>query len=80
MTSELVLEGAPRSNGALLFDEPWQARAFGIAVALVEERGLAWDGFRSRLVAAIAEAPSRTYWESWLTACEGWVAAIVHSP
>jgi nitrile hydratase accessory protein len=74
MTRDAVLEGAPRSNGALVFDEPWQARAFGLAVALVEGRRLAWDAFRSRLVTAIADDPSRPYWESWLAALEEWVA------
>ena len=74
MTREVVLDGAPRSNGALVFEEPWQARAFGLAVALVEGRGLEWDAFRSRLMTAIANAPARPYWESWLTALEAWVA------
>jgi hypothetical protein len=76
MSRELVLSGAPRSNGALVFDEPWQARAFGLAVARVEQRSMEWDAFRSGLVAAIAGAPSRPYWESWLTALEALVEGV----
>jgi hypothetical protein len=52
------------------FDEPWQARAFALAVVTVEQLGLPWDAFRDRLKAAIADDPHRPYWESWLTALE----------
>jgi hypothetical protein len=52
------------------FDEPWQARAFALAVAAVDELGLPWDTFRDHLKAAVAGAPDRPYWESWLAALE----------
>ena len=52
------------------FDEPWQARAFALAVLSVEQLGLPWDAFRDRLKTAIANNPHRPYWESWLTALE----------
>jgi hypothetical protein len=52
------------------FDEPWQARAFAMAVVTVERFGLPWDAFRDRLKAAVADDPHRPYWESWLTALE----------
>jgi nitrile hydratase accessory protein len=52
------------------FTAPWEGRVFAMAVALVRERGLPWDEFRSRLVAAIDEAPERPYYESWLVALE----------
>jgi hypothetical protein len=38
-------EALPRSNGELVFEEPWQARAFGVAVGLIQEQKL--DGRRS---------------------------------
>ena len=38
----------PRSNGELVFAAPWQARAFGICVAVLEREGLGWDDFRER--------------------------------
>jgi nitrile hydratase accessory protein len=58
----------PRQNGELVFDAPWQGRVFGMALALVEERGLDWDDFRQRLIAAIESDPTRPYYESWTTA------------
>jgi hypothetical protein len=60
----------PRRNGELAFDEPWQGRAFGAALAVVQAHGLDWDDFRRRLVAAVGDDPARPYWESWLVALE----------
>lgn len=62
------LAALPRRNGELAFDEPWQGRAFGTAVALVQALGLDWDEFRRRLIAAIADEPDRPYWDSWVAA------------
>ena len=31
------------------FNEPWQARAFGMAVAATERFDLPWDAFRDEL-------------------------------
>ena len=52
------------------FDEPWQARVFGMAVATCEAEGWPWDEVRDRLKAAVAEAPERPYYDSLLTAFE----------
>jgi hypothetical protein len=61
----------PRSNGELVFEAPWQARVFGLAAALVETQ-FAGDRepFRQRLIAAIAQDPQRSYWDSWAVALE----------
>lgn len=67
----------PRVNGELAFDEPWQGRAFGTAVALVTSLGLEWEAFRSRLVAAIEADPGRPYWDSWVSALADLVATHV---
>ena len=64
------LEGVPRKNGELVFEAPWQSRAFGMAVALTEQGDYAWAEFRRRLVEEIAEAPEREYYASWLEAFE----------
>lgn len=51
---EMRGEGAPpRSNGELIFNEPWEGRAFGIAVALSQAGHYSWDAFRARLIEAI---------------------------
>ena len=66
----------PRRNGELAFDEPWQARAFAIAQAVVESCfGGDREPFRQLLIAAIAAEPARPYWDSWATALEELVVA-----
>jgi hypothetical protein len=40
----------------------------GMALAVVQERGLDWDEFRRRLIAAIDADPTRPYYESWTVA------------
>ena len=40
----------PRSNGELVFEEPWESRAFGIAVALHDAGVLDFEMFRARLI------------------------------
>jgi hypothetical protein len=64
----------PRSNGELAFDEPWQGRALGMAIALVERFDLDWDDFRRHLIAAIEADPDRAYWDSWAAALDAFVA------
>jgi nitrile hydratase accessory protein len=60
----------PRSNGELVFDAPWEGRAFAMALGLVDALGLEWDEFRARLIAEIDAQPDRPYYESWLAAVE----------
>ena len=59
----------PRKNGELVFQAPWEGRAFGIAVALNEKGVYDWDVFRRRLVSEIGGGSSG-YYESWLNALE----------
>jgi nitrile hydratase accessory protein len=68
----------PRSNGELVFAEPWESRAFGMAVTLAEAGAFTWDEFRDRLVARIAvweaqhgvDDPDFRYYACWLDALE----------
>jgi nitrile hydratase accessory protein len=64
----------PRRNGELVFDEPWQGRVFGMAVALSEQGLLPWEEFRQALIAEIAAAEARggefRYYHAWLAAFE----------
>ena len=57
----------PRKNGELVFQAPWEGRAFGIAVVLHEKGAYSWEEFRDRLVRNVADGSS-AYYESWLTA------------
>ena len=69
----------PRKNGELVFNAPWESRAFGMAAALYEQ-GLyqRWDEFRDRLIAEISAWEGRhrergepwNYYERWLAALE----------
>jgi len=64
-----------------VFAEPWEARAFAIALTLSGGEGFSWDEFRNRLIAEIAQADavreprdgadaSPKYYECWLAALE----------
>lgn len=59
----------PRKNGELVFQAPWEGRAFGLAVVLNEKGAYTWNAFRTRLVEQIASG-SPDYYEKWLTALE----------
>ena len=65
---------APRKNGELVFEAPWQGRAFGMAVALHEQQLYDWEEFRRRLIGEIARADAggdpSGYYERWLAAFE----------
>ncbi len=62
----------PRKNGELVFEAPWQGRAFGLAVVLNEKGAYPWDHFRTGLVEQIAQGTS-DYYENWLNALESLV-------
>lgn len=83
-----TLEGTvapPRTNGELVFEAPWQSRAFGLAVALHGAGAYTWEEFSARLAAEIAAGSSTSsddtvlpvapgaeaaYYERWLEALE----------
>jgi len=64
------LDGLPRKNGELVFEAPWQGRAFGMAAVLRKERGFEWEAFRGALIERIAREPDAPYYSSWLAALE----------
>lgn len=80
LTDRLPTEGKgapPRDNGELLFSEPWEATAFGIAVGLSDQKSYEWEFFRQRLIEKIADANGcEAYYESWAKALE---AAVIDS-
>lgn len=67
----------PRSNGELQFAAPWEARAFGLAVALSEAGLYRWGDFSQGLARQIAtegaDASPATYYERWLATLESLV-------
>ena len=77
---ELDVEGPsspPRSNGELVFAEPWESRAFGVTIALHQDGLFTWDEFKDRLIAAIArreaahpDGEDYRYYACWLDALQ----------
>lgn len=61
--------GLPRKNGELVFQAPWEGRAFGMAVALNDRGAYDWEAFRTHLVENIAGGEP-DYYHSWLGALE----------
>ncbi|HYB44144.1 MAG TPA: nitrile hydratase accessory protein, partial [Candidatus Methylomirabilis sp.] len=68
----------PRRNGELVFEEPWQGRVFGMAVALHEQGAFEWEEFRQALIARIAAAEAGggpfVYYAIWLSTFEALLA------
>jgi nitrile hydratase accessory protein len=78
-TSMLGCEDSPpRRNGALHFRQPWEERAFGLALALAKKGHYEWEAFRQALITSIAEweaehethDPTWDYYQRWLIALE----------
>ena len=67
-------EALPRKNGELVFNEPWEGRAFGLAAALTKGGGYDWVEFRDKLVEVTASDESHGvptgYYQRWLRALE----------
>ena len=66
----------PQANGELLFDAPWQGRAFGMVHTLVDQGRFSWDEFRDQLILALdgGAAPAEVYYERLLAALEASLA------
>ncbi len=67
----------PRANGQLIFAQPWESRAFGMAVTLYETNMFTWAQFKAALIARIARweaAPTQgagwNYYQHWLGALQ----------
>ena len=67
----------PRSNGELVFEEPWQGRALGMTVVALEQAHIPWSEFSNRLAEAVrehgydpGEPAAAAYYAAWLDAFE----------
>jgi nitrile hydratase accessory protein len=84
---QLDLDGPaapPRSNGELVFAQPWESRAFGLVMALHNAGAFGWEEFRQRLIARIDEwehtaRPGEcfSYYRCWVDALEDVLVAKV---
>ncbi|MGX9789796.1 nitrile hydratase accessory protein [Mycobacterium sp. MMS18-G62] len=87
MSAPLDVDGPaapPRSNGELVFAEPWESRAFGMAVALCEAGVFSWPQFQGALIARIeqwqatsTDGTQWSYYDHWLGALEDVLAPSV---
>jgi nitrile hydratase accessory protein len=74
-------DSPPRDNGEILFQRPWEGRAFGMAIALSKKGHYEWEEFRQGLIASIAEweathckdDPDWDYYLRWLSSLESLV-------
>ena len=62
----------PRKNGELVFEAPWEGRAFGLAVALNESGQYEWTEFSDQLAAEIkaGQGKAHHYYDQWLASLE----------
>jgi nitrile hydratase accessory protein len=68
----------PQEGDELVFDAPWQARAFGLVVTLYRQGLFEWNEFQSRLIGQVqADAfadeeddPESVYYRQWIAAIE----------
>jgi nitrile hydratase accessory protein len=74
-----ALPSIPRSGDEPVFREPWEAKAFALAVALHEAGLFTWtewaDALGREIAAAGAGDDGSRYYEHWLAALEKMVAA-----
>jgi nitrile hydratase accessory protein len=77
-----ALPPLPRDEGGPIFQEPWQAQAFALAVRLSEQGHFTWKEWASTLAEELQAAARRgepddgsRYYHHWLAALERLVAA-----
>ena len=76
------LSSLPRDESGPVFQEPWQASAFALAVKLSEQGHFTWKEWAAALAEELQAAADRgkpddgsRYYEYWLTALERLVTA-----
>jgi nitrile hydratase accessory protein len=74
------LPGIPLDNDSPVFNEPWEARAFAMTLALHERGVFTWPQWADALSKQIAQAHAAgdadlgdTYYQHWLRALESLV-------
>ena len=77
-TKQIPLSDLPRSNGELVFEQPWESRAFGLAASLEDDGHFTWQDFQRALITEVAAHQSDPgeyhYDERWLATLEALLA------
>ena len=81
MRAAVAVPGVPRDEDGPVFREPWEARAFAMALALHEAGIFTWNEWAQTMGAQIKRAQAagdpdtgETYYRHWLNALERLVA------
>ena len=64
------IAGLPRDAEGVVFNSPWEAKAFAIVVLLHQGGHFEWREWAGVLGSVIAESPEVPYYEQWLRAAE----------
>jgi nitrile hydratase accessory protein len=82
MRAAVAVPGVPRDEDGPVFREPWEARAFAMALALHEAGVFSWKEWTETLGTQIKRAQAagdpdtgETYYQHWLATLETLVAA-----
>ena len=77
------LPGIPWRDDSPVFNEPWEARAFAMTLALHERGVFTWPQWAAALSRQISQAHASgdadlgdTYYQHWLRALESLVSAL----
>jgi len=68
-----AIPSIPRDRGEPVFREPWEARAFAMAVALHDKGHFTWNEWAQALggeIAAAGPSDETPYYQHWLAALE----------
>src|SRR5579871_408589 len=81
MRAAIAVPGVPRDENGPVFREPWEARAFAMALSLHERGVFTWKEWASALGEEIKRAQAagdpdtgETYYQHWLATLERMVA------
>ncbi len=76
-TAPATLPGLPRNDDGPVFDEPWQASAFAVAVSLSRQGHFSWKEWAAALADELRASAARGepadgshYYHCWLTTLE----------
>ena len=70
-----TLEGMVLDGDEPVFNEPWEAQAFAMTIALHKKNAFTWDEWAAALSAEIHSGQQREYYSHWLSALEKLVAS-----
>lgn len=65
-----MLDGITLEKGEPVFNEPWEAQAFAMTIALHKQNIFSWQEWADALSREIHGGKQRSYYQHWLAALE----------